>query len=172
MKNLGHLAALAALGCASAAQAQDAGAAFGCTAPYRNSMLAVGALEVLGQTPVKAFPTLHGDGQLITFAPGGTLVHGAKPDKLSLEMLEPERFQNPKKFRMTFAAVFARTPANDAAIQRSVEWHITCGALPYCQRASASQPAGAGRLEYFREAELTLKCIFEFTPEEVEAFGN
>lgn len=172
MKTFGFLAALAALGMSSAAQAQDAGAAFGCGLPYRDTMMAMQALDMTGQTEVKPFAGLHGGGQLVTFAPGTARVLGATPTKLSLELLQPHQLAARLKYTVAFTSTFANTPTNDEAIQSSVEWHILCGARTFCQNTEASRPAGGGRIEYRREAELTLKCIFEFTPEEFEAIGE
>jgi hypothetical protein len=172
MKRSGFFAALAALGFSTAAEAQDAGAAFGCALPYRDTMMAMGSLEMLGQTELAPFPGLHGGGQRISFTPGSLSVLGAKPEMLFLEILQPHPTMGPKKYRVSFTAAFANTPENDNAIQNSVDWHIGCGALTFCQNTPASRPAGGGRIEYRREAKLSLQCIFEFTPEEFEALGE
>lgn len=172
MRALGAFAALVALITAGTAQAQDAARAFQCELPYRDTMMAMGSLKVQGQTPVSPVPTLHGDGQLITFEPATTPVFGANPNRLTLEFLQPGQFQSPKRFKVTFGAKFARTESTDEAIQQSVPWHIVCGALEFCTRAQAATPVGGGRLKYRRKTEPSLECIFEFTPEEFEALGR
>ena len=72
VKSYGYLAALASLLAASAANAQDASNAFQCEVPYEAAMMSMASLEVLGQSTVKAFPGLHGEGNLIEFASTGT----------------------------------------------------------------------------------------------------
>jgi hypothetical protein len=172
MNKLAYFGALASLSVAATAQAQDASKAFQCDLPYRDTMMAMGSLEVLSQTPVKPFPGLHGDGELIDFATAGTLVYGQTPKQLTLEFLQPHSGQPRKKFTVSFSAKFAPSTATDEAIQQQVEWHIQCGALTFCIRSSATRPEGGGRMEYRRKDEFVLQCIFEFTPEEFEAIGN
>lgn len=172
MKSSGYLAALASLLAASAAHAQNSSDSFQCALPYEASMKALGSLEVLSQSTVNAFPGLHGEGNLIEFAPTGTSVFGAKPSKLTLEVLTPHKLQPREKYVITFASTFAKTATADEAIQQSVTWHIQCGALDFCIRSSETAPSGAGRLEYRRKSNLELKCIFEFTPEEFDALGS
>ncbi len=172
MKSFGYLAALASLLAGGAAHAQETPNAFQCALPYEHSMKALGSLEVLSQSTVSAFPGLHGEGNLIEFAPSGTTVFGAQPSKLTLEVLTPHKLQPKEKYVITLASTFAKTAAADEAIQRSVTWHIQCGTLDFCIRSSEAAPSGAGRLEYRRKASLELKCIFEFTPEEFDALGS
>ncbi len=172
MTRSGLAGGCAAMLLATTAQAQNAAKAFECNMPYRETMMAMGGLAVASQTPVKAFPGLHGDGELIGFATTGTQVFGIRPDKLSVEVLQPHRWQAKPQYKVTFAATFARATSTDEAIQRSVEWHILCGPRAFCLRSSASEPPGSGRLEYRREAELVVNCIFEFTEAEFEALGQ
>lgn len=172
MTRSGLIGGCAVMLLSTTAQAQNAAKAFECNMPYRETMMAMGGLAVVSQTPVKGFPGLHGDGELISFATTGAQVFGIQPDKLSVEVLQPHRWQAKPQYKVTFAATFARATSTDEAIQRSVEWHILCGARSFCQNTEASRPAGGGRIEYRREAELTLSCIFEFTEAEFEALGQ
>lgn len=172
MNRLTTIIAIASLGVSGAAQAQDAAKAFQCELPYRDTMMALGTIEATGQTKVPGFPGLSGGGERITFAPDATLVYGQKPENLTVEILQPHPLQTRQKYSVTLTATVARSAAADAAIQQSVPWHITCGALEFCIRSSEAAPTGAGRLEYTRKEQLALKCIFEFTPEEFEAIGE
>lgn len=172
MRKFGTFTAVAAMFSAGATHAQNASDAFECDLPYRDTMMAMGSLEVISQTPVKPFPGLHGDGELIEFAPGASTVFDIKPQMLSVEFLQPHSMQARQHYTVTFSASFARSTATDEAIQRSVDWHIGCGALEFCIRSAAARPEGGGRFEYRRKADLELQCIFEFTPKEFEAIGN
>lgn len=172
MNTLAYVAAFASLSVASTAQAQDAAKAFQCDLPYRDTMMAMGSLEVLSQTPVKPFPGLHGEGEMIAFGTGKQAVFGLPPESLTLEILQPHSLAARKIFRVIFTSTFVRSEPNDELIKQSVPWHFDLCGLETCYRAEAATPAGGGRLEYSRKAPLAVKCIFEFTPEEFEALGN
>lgn len=172
MKTIGFVAAVAALGVSSAAQAQDAGAAFGCGLPYRDTMMALGSLKVTGQRAIQPFPGLSGGGEHIEFAPGETRVLGATPQALVLEVEQPAELASRKLYKVSLLSQFAPTTTNDEAIKASTPWHFgVCGS--YCLRAEAAQKEGLGELGYRRnENPLKVECIFRFTPEEFEALGE
>lgn len=176
MKILVHGAALAALVMASAAQAQDAGTAFECDLAYRETMMAMGSLEVLRQSAVKGFIGLHGDGEMIEFTPGETLIHGLKPKSLNVKLLPPHPTYDIKKdYAVEFTAAFEPSEANDEAIRQSVTWALdACGTwAEKCFRADKAKPEGAGLLSYTRTGDNPeLTCAFSFSKEEFEALGN
>tara|TARA_B100000678_G_scaffold112894_1_gene94380 strand:+ start:1560 stop:2078 length:519 start_codon:yes stop_codon:yes gene_type:complete len=172
VKYYGYLAALASLVAASSANAQAASSAFECELPYEQSMMALGSLTVLDQSTVAAFPGLHGEGHLIEFAPAGTVIYGAEPEKLALKVLPPHPWQQKGKYVIAFFSTFAKSAAADEAIKQSVTWNSICSELEFCIRSEAAKTDGSGRLEYRRGADLELKCVFEFTPEEFDALGS
>ncbi|KPQ31545.1 MAG: hypothetical protein HLUCCX21_03380 [Porphyrobacter sp. HL-46] len=182
MNTLAYAAAFASLSIAGTAQAQDAAKAFQCDLPYRDTMMAMGSLEVLSQTPVKPFPGLHGEGEMIEFAPGDTSVFGIKPEGLNLKVLPPHPLINvQRQYTIVFSAKFAMAPTNDEKIRQSVEWGLGgCTALETCYRAEKARPEGGGVLKYQRlplaessaEYEPKIECTFSFSEEEFEAIGN
>jgi hypothetical protein len=182
MKALVTASTLVALVTASAAQAQDASKAFECNLPYRDTMMAMASLEVVRQGQVKGFIGLHGDGDMIEFAPGNTLIYGIKPKNLSLQILPPHPTVDiGQDYEVVFSAKFARTDANDEAIKKSVKWHFgQCTVLENCYRAAEAEPEGGGKLTYKRlpsagllaDHDPELECKFKFTEKEFEALGN
>lgn len=175
MKILATATALTALLTANAAQAQDAGKALECNLPYRETMMAMGSLEVLRQSQVKGFIGLHGDGEMIEFAPGDMVIYGLKPKSLNLKVLPPHPTYDIKKdFAVEFNATFEPSEATDNAIRQSVTWALdACSEwTENCYRATKATPEGAGQLTYIRLGDPQLRCEFSFTPEEFEALGN
>ena len=176
MKAIVTASSLAALLTANAAQAQDTVKVFECTMPYRETMMAMGSLEVLRQSQVKGFIGLHGDGDMIEFAPGETLVFGQKPKSLNLKILPPHpTYDINNAYEVAFTAVFERSPALDVAVRQSVTWAL--GAChdwsENCYRADKATPQGAGALTYKRIGDNPeLICTFTFSQKEFEALGN
>lgn len=175
MTRSGLVGGCAAMLLATTAQAQNAAKAFECNMPYRDAVTSLAGLEVASQTPIDAIPALHGAGDLITFKTASASVYGVQPQSLSLRLLSPGTLKMSQKYVFEFKAVFLNEPATDEAIQKAAQWHLGCGAAPYCIRSQTGTPPGAGRLEYRHEYDVrdaTLQCIYEFTPEEFEALGQ
>ena len=175
MKILATATALAALVTANAAQAQDAGKAFECTLPYRETMMAMGSLEVLRQSQVKGFIGLHADGDMVEFAPGDTLVYGLKPKSLNLKVLPPHpTYDIQKDYAVEFTAAFEPSPANDDALRQTNKWALdACHEwTENCYRAEKATPEGAGDLTYIRVGDPQMRGTFSFTNEEFEALGE
>lgn len=175
MRILATATALAALVTATTAQAQDAGKAFECNLPYRETMMAMGSLEVLRQSQVKGFVGLHGDGDMVEFAPGDTLVYGLTPKGLNLKVLPPHpTYDIQNDYAVEFTAAFEASPGNDAALRRVATWSLDVCAewTENCYRADKATPEGAGDLTYIRKGDPTLRCTFSFSKEEFEALGE
>lgn len=166
----------AAVLASSAAHAQDAAQAFQCDQPYRETMIAMGSLEMLRLSEVKAFPGLHGDGEMIEFVSDNTLAYGLKPKALSVKLLPPHPVMNvTKQYTVAFISAFEPTVANDDAIMQAVPWHLdACHEwAERCYRDSKATPQGGGRLSYIRIGDdPELKCTFTFTPKEFESLGD
>jgi hypothetical protein len=175
MKILATAAALTALVTGTTAEAQDAGKAFECNLPYRETMMAMGTLEVLRQSQVKGFVGLHGDGDMVEFVPGNTLVFGLKPTSLNLKVLPPHpTYDIQKDYAVEFTATFERSQGNDDALRRVAKWALDVCAewTENCYRAEKATPEGAGDLTYIRVGDPQMRCTFSFTKEEFEALGE
>lgn len=177
MRAFGATAAAVALCTGGAANAQAANQTFECAQPYREAMQSLASLTVTAQTSDPGLPILlKRASQTVEFDPGATLVFGHAPTKLSFTAAEPLPDEEEPVYQMTFEAALPRTAAVHQSIDAANTWHLGLCAegLTLCSRADSAEPEGIGKLRYYRRVDepIRIECIFEFTPEELEALGE